>query len=151
MQRDRLVLISPGRVLDGRLILPRKGERFRELLKTLPNCNATVRVEMVDDPISDQLRAFYWSVVVGRFAEVTGYEEREAHQLLKETYTPITMATVRGQGKLSPDGLRVLESSLMAFNNREAWDYIERIQRGLAQMGEPIFVPDPNQGQVVTA
>lgn len=144
----RHCLVAAGYVKDGKLRLTNQ-DAFKAAIARMPNCRLVIRLEEHKDPLSAVMRGYWFGVAVRHVTENTGYNDREAHLLMKELHMPLSQAALRGNGRI--EGVRIFDSSISDVSNAEMWELCENVQQWAAELREPFYIPDPNQDVVVAA
>lgn len=145
---NRHCLVAAGYIRDGKLRLVNQ-EAFKFSIAQIPNGRVVVRLEQHLDPLSAALRAYWWGVVIRHITAETGFQDREAHILMKQLHTPIRFAEVRGLGQV--DQLRVFDSTITDLSNPEQWEIVENVQQWAAETLNGLVIPDPISPAVVAA
>lgn len=138
---ERRLVSAAAFLRDGKLFLPHR-ERFDQAIAAFPSGRASLTLTEDRRLHSRQLEKFYWGVCIHRIAQETGFDDFQAHELMKEQWLPRRLHVLTG-GAICWRCARLIAGSTKALGNEEYWDYISDVQRWSSEsLG--LILPDPN-------
>ena len=138
MRTDGPVYAS-GIVRNGRLKI-RQSDVLGAQLAELRDGVVEIEVRRKRATRSQQANAWYWSQVVGRVAEHTGYTPDEIHDIYKAKFLPKRLAFADGNGEVK--GEFVIGGTTTRLSKLEFYEYCESIREWAADtLG--VVIPDP--------
>lgn len=132
--------VTSGTVKEGVLYL-RNRKRMDADLSKWRDCEVIVTVEKTHATRSRAQNDYYHAVCVKFVAERTGYNLKEAHEVLKAMHLPRDLAAKGRNGRIVGD--LVIGGSTTKLNKLEFIEYLERIVQWGAETLD-IVIPDPD-------
>lgn len=134
-------IITTATIAEHGLRLRNAKQIQAQLRRLKPNTELTVTIEKRHATRSLAQNAFYWSVVVRRIADHTGYTDDEVHEILKAKFLPKRLTIADGNGEIK--GEFVIGGTTTRFNKVEFGEYVESIRQWAAEELD-IDIPDPD-------
>ena len=122
-------------VKNGKITFQNR-EQFDKDLSNNEGKNVYITIREQKNRRSLNLNSYYWAVVVRLVSNETGYDNEEAHEILKSMFLR-TRYQIKG---IWVDGMK----STTKLSNQEMTEYIEEIKR-FASSSLGLYIPDPNE------
>lgn len=133
--------ITSARIAGGKLTI-RNRKQFDALLATCRDGEYTVTVERAHATRSKAQNDYLHAVVVEAISEHTGYNAKDAKELIKAMHLPQDMAASGENGRLM-NGL-VIGGHTSRLNKLQFIEFLERVVQWAAEeLGVVIQDPDP--------
>lgn len=107
-----------------------------------PDGDVLITIRPKQEARNKAQHAYYHGVVIKMIADFTGYDEDEAHELMKSLLLPKHLTIADANGEIVDE--RVIGGSITKLSGPEFSEYIDRVREYAATtMG--LFIPDPIQ------
>jgi len=126
--------VTTGTIRGGKLKVSNAGQ-WMNVIRSFPDGPVVITVAPRRATRSLSQNALYWSVIVQRISDYTGYSPDETHAALKALHLPKHLAFSSGNGEVM--GELVIGGSTRALNTIEFSDYIRRVQMWAAETLDP--------------